>query len=116
MQKFLFALIVPARLHEPIRVEEIGAALASRQSLVEGNVEAISGRGWHAFLNDQAESIPLPLNPRAEVLIREAGTPIEDPVSGNAVFLGQGSDGNETDVPGQLLSLAERLFGTRLAA
>ncbi|WP_211712555.1 DUF3846 domain-containing protein [Paenarthrobacter sp. GOM3] len=116
MRKFLVALIVPARLHEPVRIEEIGLCLASRQALVEGNVEAISGRGWHAFLNDQAKSIPLPLNPRAEVLIREAGTPIEAPVSGNAVFLGHGSDGDETDVPAQLLSLAERLFATRLAA
>ncbi|MGR0162175.1 DUF3846 domain-containing protein [Paenarthrobacter nitroguajacolicus] len=90
--------------------------MSRQQSLVEGNVEAISGLGWHVLLNDQAIHIPLPPNPRAEVLIREAGIPVEDTVSGTAVFLGHGSTGYDQDVPGHLVNLAERLFGTRLAA
>ncbi|MEV4951129.1 DUF3846 domain-containing protein [Paenarthrobacter nitroguajacolicus] len=116
MRKLVSALIIPARLNEQVRVERIEAAMAIQQSLVEGNVEASSGRGWHVLLNDQAIHIPLPPNPRAEVLIREAGTPMDDTVSGTAVFLGHGSSGTAADVPSHLLSLAERLFETRLAA
>ena len=110
------ALIVPARLDERVRLEEIGQMLEVRQLLVEGNVEAINGKGWHVLLNDQAIHVPLPLNPRAEVLIREAGTAVEDSVSGNAVFLGHGNGGLEEDVPDSLVGLAERLFEVRLAA
>ncbi len=115
-QQLITVLIIPARLSERIRMEQIEPAMEMCQSIVAGNVEAISGRGWHVLLNDQAIHIPLPLNPRAEVLIREAGTPLEDTVSGTAVFLGHGRSGRDQDVPGHLLSLAERLFETRLAA
>jgi hypothetical protein len=110
------ALIIPPRLSHPIRVEEIDTSLPARQALVEGNVGAITGPGWHAFLNDEADFIPLPLNARAEVLIREAGVPIEETVSGTVVFLGHGHDGGDTDIPAPLLRLAERLFNTALAA
>lgn len=116
MQQSVTALIIPARLNEGIRVERIESDMASQQSLVGGNVEAINGRGWHVLLNDEAFYLPLPMNPRAEVLIREAGTPIEGTVNGTAVFLGHGAGGNDEDVPGHLLDLAERLFETRLAA
>lgn len=116
MRYLMSALIIPARLHECIRVEEIEPVMEVQQSLVEGNVEAITGHGWHVLLNDEAIHIPLPPNPRAEVLIREAGTPVEDTVCGTAVFLGHGTSGDDQDVPSHLLSLAERLFETRLAA
>jgi hypothetical protein len=48
--------------------------------------------------------------------MREAGTSLEDTVSGNAVFLGHGTGGLEEDVPDYLVGLAERLFEVRLAA
>ncbi|WP_224047782.1 DUF3846 domain-containing protein [Arthrobacter sp. NicSoilB4] len=110
------ALIIPARLSHPVRVEEIDTSLATRQALVEGNVGAITGTGWHIYLNDEADFIPLPLNARAEVLIREAGLHLEETVSGTVVFLGHGNNGDEADAPAHLLRLAERLFDTALAA
>lgn len=110
------ALIIPALLSQPIRVETIDTTLATRQTLVEGNVEAITCDGWHAYLNDEAGFIPLPLNARAEVLMREAGLDIERTVSGTAVFLGHGNNGEDIDAPPHLLRLAERLFDTALAA
>jgi len=116
MGTLITSLIVPARLHEKIRVESIQASMVVKQLLVDGNFEAISGRDWHVLLNDQAAHIPLPLNPRAEVLIREAGASMEGTVSGTAVFLGHGINGGDQDVPGHLLALAERLFEARLAA
>jgi hypothetical protein len=110
------ALIIPCPLSQPIRAEKIDARLVSRQSLVEGNVEAVYFKNWHVYLNDEADCIPLPLNLRAEVLLREAGLHLEKTVSGTAVFLGHGRNGEETDAPAHLLRLAERLFDTALAA
>ncbi|MFJ6455999.1 hypothetical protein [Paenarthrobacter sp. NPDC091669] len=116
MKQKVSALIVPARISLPVGLEWIGRGLDIRQKLVKGNVETINGTGWHVFLNDEARFIPLPLNPRAEVLIREAGLRIEDTVRGDAVFLGHASNGEDTCAPEHLLTMAERLFGTRLAA
>ena len=116
MRPTRIALIIPCRLSQPIRVEKIDTRLVSRQSLVEGNVEAITFKDWHVYLNDEADFIPLPLNLRAEVLLREAGLHLEETVSGTAVFLGHGRNGEETDPPAHLLRLAERLFDTALAA
>lgn len=112
MRQTRIALIIPARLSHPIRVEEIDTSLATRQTLVEGNVGAISCMDWHAYLNDEADFIPLPLNARAEVLIREAGLHLEETVSGTVVFLGHKNDGGEADAPAHLLRLAARLFDT----
>ncbi|MFW0772958.1 DUF3846 domain-containing protein [Paenarthrobacter nitroguajacolicus] len=116
MQQLITSLIIPASISECIRVAGIEPVMTIQQSLVGGNVEAITGQGWHVLLNDEAIHIPLPPNPRAEVLIREAGAPMENTVSGTAVFLGHGTSGSDEDVPRHLLSLAERLFETRLAA
>ena len=113
----IIALIIPARLSQPIRVEKIDTTLAARQALVEGNVEAITYRDWHVYLNDEARFIPLPLNPRAEVLIREAGFHLlAETVSGTAVFLGHDVNRAEADAPAHMLRLAEHLFDTALAA
>lgn len=110
------ALIIPAPLRQAVRVERIDATLPTRQRLLEGNVEAITWNGWHVYLNDEAGFIPLPLNARAEVLLREAGLEIEQPVRGAAVLLGHDDNGEDIDVPRHLLRLAERLFDTALAA
>ncbi|HSO90766.1 MAG TPA: DUF3846 domain-containing protein [Arthrobacter sp.] len=116
MRPKFIALIIPARLSQPIRVEKIDTTLATRQTLVEGNVEAITYEDWHVYLNDEAHFLPLPLNPRAEVLIREAGLHLAETVSGTAVFLGHEDKGAEADAPAHMLRLAERLFDTALAA
>ena len=110
------ALIVPARLSQPVRVEAIDATLATLQDLVEGNVEAITSRDWHVYLNDEGDAISLPGNGRAEVLIREAGLHFEDTFNGTAVFLGHGRHVSRTDAPEHLIRLAEQLFDTALAA
>ena len=116
MRQTRTALIIPPRLNHPIRVEEINTSLAIRQTLVGGNVGALTWKDWHAYLNDEADFIPLPQNARAEVLMREAGLHLEGTVSGTVVFLGHGASGDEADAPAHLLRLAERLFDTALAA
>ncbi|MBM7793152.1 hypothetical protein [Paenarthrobacter ilicis] len=109
------ALIVPADLNIPVRVEVMNAELEKYRKLVQGPVESMNCFGWHVYLNDEADYIPLPPNVRAEVLIREAGIGV-DTVKGNAVFLGDGPDGGEADVPEYLLRLAQDLLGLQLAA
>ncbi|HEX9228320.1 MAG TPA: DUF3846 domain-containing protein [Arthrobacter sp.] len=116
MRQLCTALIIPARISHPIRVQQIDNSLTTRQALVEGNVGAITSKDWHVYLNDEADLIPLPLNARAEVLIREAGLHLEETLRGTAVFLGHGNNGDEADAPAHLLRLAERLFDTALAA
>ncbi len=108
------ALIVPARLTQPVRIECVDTAVLSLQELVAGNIESISGWNWHAYLND--EGYRLPQNDRAEVLLREAGVALDDSVNGTAVFLGHGPQGEETHAPVHLVRLAEQLFDLPLAA
>lgn len=81
-----------------------------------GSVASIHSKDWLVYLSDEENDIPLPLNPRAEVLIREAGVALEGCIAGNAVFVGRDATGDEADVPGHLLERAAVLFGTPLAA
>ena len=108
------ALIVPANLAQPVRIETVDTAMAVLQKLVAGNIEAITSRDWHVYLNDDGNR--LPPNARAEVLIREAGVHLHDTFNGTAVFLGHGRRGDESDAPRHLIRLAEQLFDLPLAA
>jgi hypothetical protein len=110
------ALIVPARLSQPVRIETIDASLATLQTLVEGNIEAITRGDWHAYLNDEGKIINLPPNIRAGHLLRETGLYLADIFCGNVIFLGEGDHGDEADTPEYLIRLAEQLFDTELAA
>ncbi|WP_427006008.1 DUF3846 domain-containing protein [Pseudarthrobacter sp. H2] len=108
------ALIVPAHLTQPVRIETVDTDMPALQKLVAGNFESITSRDWHVYLNDEGNR--LPQNVRAEVLIREAGVYLDDAFNGTAVFLGHGSRGDESDAPRHLIRLAEQLFDLPLAA
>ncbi|MBE4718692.1 hypothetical protein [Pseudarthrobacter sp. AB1] len=108
------ALIVPAHLTQPVRIETVDTVMAALQKLVAGNVESITSRDWHVYLDDAGPR--LPQNARAEVLIREAGVFLDDTLNGTAVFLGNGRRGDESDAPRHLIRLAEQLFDVPLAA
>jgi hypothetical protein len=116
MRALHVALIIPAHLTHPVRAEKIATTLVSRQILVQGSVGAFTSKDWHVYLNDEADYIPLPVNVRAEVLIREAGLHLEETIRGTAVFIGHRGNGDEADAPAHLLQMAERLFDTALAA
>lgn len=108
------ALIVPARLTQPVCIEPVSTDTAALQKLVAGNFESLAGADWHVYLNDDGSHMPP--NVRAEVLIREAGVHLEDAFNGAAVFLGHGKWGKELDAPRHLIRLAEELFDLPLAA
>jgi hypothetical protein len=105
------ALIIPADLNEPARVETIDAGLENLQTLVEGNIEAVSGDDWHFYLNEEGKILGLAPNRRAALLVLEATGALFDVYCGNVVVLGETHDGDEGDVPEHLIDLAKQLFG-----
>ncbi|WP_427130529.1 DUF3846 domain-containing protein [Pseudarthrobacter sp. S9] len=116
MSTTCIALIVPARLSEPVRVETLDAGLYTLKSLVGGDIESVTRGDWHVYLNAEGKIINLPPNIRAGHLMLEAGLYLVDIFCGTAVFLGNGDHGEEADAPEHLIRLAERLFDTPLAA
>jgi hypothetical protein len=108
------ALVVPARITQPVRIEPVNTDMAALQKLLAGNIESITGADWHVYLNEQGH--PMPPNIRAEVLIREAGVNLKEAFNGTAIFLGHGRYVQELDAPRHLIRLAEQLFDLPLAA
>lgn len=108
------ALVVPARLAHPVHIKPVEMDMAAIQRVATGDIRLITGRDWRAYLDSTGtQSSP---NVRAEVLIREAGIHLDATIHGTAMFLGQGSRGEETDAPRSLIRLAEQLFDMQLAA
>lgn len=105
------ALIIPADLNEPARVETIDARLENLQNLVAGNIEAVSGDDWHFYLNEEGKILNLPPNRRAGLLVLEKTGMLADMYCGTVVFLGETHDGDEGNVPQHLIDLARQLFG-----
>lgn len=105
------ALIIPADLNEPVRVETIDAGLEKLQTLVGGNIEAVSRGDWHFYLNEEGKILDLDWNRRAALLVLQETGELADLYCGNAVFLGEARDGGEGDVPRDLIDLAQQLFG-----
>jgi Domain of unknown function (DUF3846) len=78
------------------------------QAAVGGYIEAVTGRDWHAYLNEDGNSLGLSGNPLASVLLRYLGRPV-GMVVGTVVFLGNlGSQ--EYDVPPYVVEAA-RVMG-----
>lgn len=105
------ALIIPADLNESARIETIDAGLGNLQTLVAGNIEAVSGEDWHFYLNEEGKILNLEPNRRAALLVLEETGALTDMYCGNVVFLGETEDGDEADVPEALIDLAQQLFG-----
>ena len=110
------ALIIPARVSEPVRVEPIEPGLRTLQSLVGGDIEVITRGDWHVYLNAEGVIAGLPLNLRAAQLMYDCGLDLSGVARGTAVFLGHGDHGEDADVPNHLVRLAEDFFDTRLIA
>ena len=110
------ALIVPARISEPVRVENLEPDLRTLQSLVGGGIESVTRGDWHVYLNADGVIANLPRNLRAAQLMHDCGLDLADVARGTAVFFGQGAHGGESDVPRHMVRRAEQLCDTTLAA
>jgi hypothetical protein len=108
------ALVIPARLGHPVHIRPVEIDLPAITRVAAGDIGLITGNDWRVYLNNTGtQSSP---NVRAEVLIREAGIDLDATIHGTAMFLGQGSRGEETDAPRHLIRLAEQLCEMQLAA
>jgi hypothetical protein len=116
MNTIFTALIIPVRISEPLRVEQIDTALTRLQQLVGGDIESVTRGDWHVYLNAEGVIRNLPLNLRAAQLTYDLGLDLAGAARGCAVFLGTDGHRGETDVPEHLVRRAAELFGMPLAA
>jgi hypothetical protein len=76
------------------------------QQIVGGNIEHFSGNGdWHGYCNEEGKLLKLPINDLATsfAIIKLGWDYASDVIVGDAVFLGNGPDGEEASVPQWLL-------------
>jgi hypothetical protein len=114
MNSSLTALVVPARLAHPVHIRPVELDIEALRRVAAGEIGRIAGTDWHVYLDSEGtRGIE---NLRAEVLIREAGAPVDATIHGAAIFLGRDESGGEADAPRHLIRLAEKLFDMPLAA
>lgn len=110
------ALILPARISEPVRVENVEAGLRALEDLVGGEIETVTRGDWDVYLKAEGVIGNLPPNLRAAELMRDCGLDLAGAARGTAVFVGHGSHNEQADAPEHLIRLAEDLCGDRLEA
>lgn len=110
------ALIIPARISEPARVETVSPDLHTLQGLVGGDIETVTRGDWRVYLNAEGVIANLPPNLRAAQLMHDCGLDLAGVARGTAVFLGHAARGAAADAPEHLIRLAEGLWDTRLVA
>lgn len=115
MNATYIALIVPARLGEPLRTVPVEGPDGLRD-LLGGDFESVARGDWHLYLNAEGTSGDLPPNLRAAQLMHDCGLDLAGAARGPAVILGRDAQGKDTSVPAHLLRLAAELFGTPQAA
>ncbi len=101
----LTVLYVPADGECEFR--DIDPTLATFQALVGGNIEAIRGPGWTAYLHEEGKLLRLPANPVATTLAARLGWSYlyGDFLAGVVVFCG------EVDRSGADTSLSDFALG-----
>ena len=75
-------------------------SLRNLTGTVGGYLEAIGFNGWHAYVNEDGIAMRLQQNPLAASVASLLGwRSFEATLRGTAIFLGDGPDGEEADVP-----------------
>jgi hypothetical protein len=105
-----------ARLVDVEPVPGTGSLLPWLQQLVGGYIEGVSPGAaapdrepaWHAYVNEEGKILGLPINEQATGIAAVFGWPglPHDVLNGTVVFLGDGPDGGEGDVPDYLVDAA----------
>src|SRR5258706_10472125 len=107
-------VIKPDTSSSVVDVNEAGGAfLLWLQATVCGYIEHFSAKGnWHGYCNEEGKLQGLPVNPTATFLARELGWNEYgvDVLVGTCVFLGNGKDGEEADVPEWLVDEYRRFL------
>lgn len=79
-------------------------SLRNFRALIDGYLEAISGRGWMAYVDEEGKLKHRPENPLATLLAHEHGWPNGDVLVGDVAFLGPPDGPAETSVPDFLVA------------
>ncbi|MDQ0241441.1 hypothetical protein [Arthrobacter bambusae] len=108
------ALIVPANLSKPVRVELIDTRRTTLQVILDGDLESVTCGDWHVYVNTDAMARNLHRNLRATALLHDVGLDLAGICQRNVIFLGHNEHGYEDHVPGYLIRRAEDLFDTTL--
>lgn len=99
----------------------IDPTLEVLQGLVGGPIEVVSPPAsestpdWHAYCNEEGKIHSLPFNRRATNYANYLGWPRGDVLCGPVVFLGDGPDGGDADIPAETLALMveiDRVYGS----
>src|SRR5262245_61023160 len=106
MSETVRAFVVVPDVGEPCRVVRLTPDLERLQGLVGGWLEAIYGRDWHAYVDEEGMLAQKPANVRATALAQVMGWLSGAPLYGPVVFLGDGTYGAEGDVPERLVRVA----------
>jgi Domain of unknown function (DUF3846) len=69
------------------------------QHTVGGYIEGVYGNGWHLYCNEEAKLLGLPVNSLATMFAKHLGWHAHDVLNGTVIFLGDGIDGMEDDLP-----------------
>lgn len=88
---------------------KVDPLLANLQEIVGGYIQVVDFAGGHAYCDEEGKikrSLP---NRVATILARELGWPPGDILVGTVVFLGDGPDGSESDVPVTVLDTLREL-------
>lgn len=108
-------LHVSADPKRPIKtLENVPATLQGLRPLIGGGwLEGVSsgGGGWHGYCDEEGKLKRLPVNDRASSLAHRLGWDPgrNDVLCGDVIFLGDGPDGTEADVPTLVLDQAANL-------
>jgi hypothetical protein len=79
-----------------------------------GDARTFTGRPvtmtpWHAYCDEEGKLKQLPVNRLATKLALLFGWPLGDVLCGTVMFLGNGADGDEADVPTDIVAVWEQL-------
>lgn len=92
------------------RPDELAGEIGGDLELIRPNVAGAPD--WTAYCDENGKVFARPVNLLATTLARAAGWRTGDTLCGTVVFVGlQDREGDETDVPDELLHVAELLWG-----
>lgn len=108
-------LVVPADEAVDLDEREVPPDLETLRSLIGGGwLEGVGGLiddTWHAYCDEEGKLKRLPVNVRATRMARLLGWPVGDTLCGDVIFLGNGPEGAEADVPDEVRGLAATMYG-----
>lgn len=85
--------------------EQVRCNLDYLNKAVGGHIEAVSGRDWTCYCNEEGKLMGLPINLHATLLLAEWGVQLlpHDVLVGTVVLVGNGEAGEAADLPEHLL-------------